>query len=74
MQARVREFALEWRQNRRLRLGALAIVAILGLQLVLWRADARAERVADYRRGAELLARLESASRESAWIERAAVA
>ena len=72
IQAKVNEFVHEWRGNRRLRLGALAVLAILGLQLVLWRSDARAARVEEYRRGAELLARIESASRESAWIQRAA--
>lgn len=61
----------EWRHNRRLRFGALAIAGIIGLQLILWMSDARAVRMEQYQRDAELLTRLENASRESAWVGRA---
>lgn len=61
----------EWRRNRRLRLGGLSILAILGLQLVLQLSDARAARIEQYDRDAKLLSRLEEASREAAWPQRA---
>jgi hypothetical protein len=64
----------EWRQNRRLRLGALAILAIVGMQLVLMLSDARVRRIEQYQRDARLLARLEEASGESAWTGRAKAA
>lgn len=64
----------EWRHNRRLRVGALAILAIVGLQLVLMLSDARAHRIEQYQRDARLLARLEEASGESAWTGRAKAA
>ena len=71
---RLQPAIVEWRRNRRLRLGALAIVAILGMQLVLVLSDARARRVETYEREAALLQRLEDASREAAWPSRAAAA
>jgi hypothetical protein len=64
----------EWDRSRRLRLGALAVLGILGVQLVLTLSDARARRAAEYGRDASLLSRLEEASRESAWPARAKVA
>jgi hypothetical protein len=64
----------EWDRSRRLRLGALAILGILGLQLVLTLSDARARQAGQYGRDAGLLSRLEEASRESAWPARAKAA
>lgn len=61
----------EWRQNRRLRIGVLVVVAVIGLHLVLTLSD-RQQRLADeYHQRADLLLRLQDASRESAWPERA---
>jgi hypothetical protein len=64
----------EWRQNRRLRLGALAILAIVGLQLVLFLSEARVKRIEQYQRDARLLVRLQEASGEAAWPARAKAA
>lgn len=64
----------EWRQNRRLRIGAMAIVLVLGLHLVLALSDERAARSGQFARDAELLGSLQDASRESAWPRRAAAA
>jgi hypothetical protein len=64
----------EWRQSRRLRLGALAILLILGTHVVLTLSDQRHARVEQYQRDTELLGRLEEASRESAWPARAKAA
>lgn len=64
----------EWRTNRRLRLGALVVLAIMGVQLVLHLSEARGARVEQYERNARLLARLEEASKESAWPARARAA
>lgn len=61
----------EWQHNRRLRIGGLAIVAILGLQAIVHLSDARAQRIEQYERDARLLDRLEEASGEAAWPERA---
>lgn len=61
----------EWRQNRRLRIGVLVVVAVIGMHLVLTLSD-RQQRLADeYHQRADLLVRLQDASRESAWPERA---
>jgi hypothetical protein len=64
----------EWQQSRRLRLGALAILTILGVQATLVLADRRHARAGEYQRDAALLARLDEASRESAWPQRATAA
>lgn len=72
--ARLQRVVDEWRSNRRLRLGALAIVLVLGAHAVLALADGRHAREQRYARDAELLGRLEEASRESAWPARAAAA
>lgn len=61
----------EWRQSRRLRLGALVVLLILGAHVVLTLSDRQQAMADDYRRDAALLGRLEEASRESAWPERA---
>lgn len=70
----LQRLAQEWRQSRRLRLGALAILLILGTHVVLTLADRRHVRVEQYQRDTELLGRLEEASRESAWPARAKAA
>lgn len=61
----------EWRQNRRLRVGALVVVAILGTHGALALGDRRSAMTEQFERDAALLARLESASREQAWPKRA---
>ncbi|MBW8311784.1 MAG: hypothetical protein K0M64_07070 [Rhizobium sp.] len=61
----------EWRQSRRLRLGALVVLLIIGAHVVLTLSDRQQAMADDYRRDAALLGRLEEASRESAWPERA---
>lgn len=71
---RLQRLAREWRQSRRLRLGALAILVILGIHASLVLADRRHARAGEYARDAALLARLDEASRESAWPQRAAAA
>ena len=68
---RIERIVREWRQSRRLRIGALVIVLVLGAHLILTLSDHRKERVEQYQRDAELLGRLQEASRESAWPERA---
>jgi len=68
---RLQRIVDEWRSNRRLRLGALAILLILGTHFVLVLSDARRTREMQYARDAELLGRLEEASGESAWPKRA---
>lgn len=70
----LQRLAQEWRQSRRLRLGALAILLILGAHAALTLSDRRQAQVEQYRRDAELLGRLEDASRESAWPKRAQAA
>lgn len=61
----------EWRQHRRLRLGVLVVGMILGLHLVLVLSDRQQVLAEAYRAEAALLARLDEASRESAWPRRA---
>jgi len=69
-----RRIVAEWRQNRRLRFGAMLIVFVAGLHLVLSLSDQRTAGEAQFMRDAELLSSLEEASRESAWLGRAAEA
>ncbi len=64
----------EWRRSRRLRLGALAVLGILGAHATLALSDAVAVRQEAFRRDAQLLGKLEEASREAAWPARAAAA
>lgn len=71
MRARLEQLAAEWRQSRRLRLGALVVLVVLGLHLVLGLADGRQADMDAYRRDANLLARLQEAGKESSWPERA---
>ncbi|KFL37064.1 hypothetical protein N788_11095 [Arenimonas donghaensis DSM 18148 = HO3-R19] len=71
MRARLEQMIAEWRQNRRLRLGALVVLVVLGLHFVFGLADGRDATMAQYARDADLLARLQEAGRESAWPERA---
>lgn len=71
MHARLQQMDAEWRQNRRLRLGALVVLVVLGLHFVLGLADGRQAAMVQYQRDADLLARLQEAGRESAWPERA---
>lgn len=61
----------QWRQSRRLRLAVLAGLLAIGFHLVFAVADHRATIAAGYQRDAQLLARLESASRDDAWPQRA---
>ena len=61
----------EWRPNRRLRLGALAVLMILGTHAVLTLSDRRHATEAAYERDAELAARLEQVAREQEWPRRA---
>lgn len=61
----------EWRQNRRLRIGAMVVLLILGLQLALALSGGRAETAAQHARDSDLLERLAQASDEAAWPARA---
>ncbi len=74
MRAQFERMAAEWRQSRRLRLGTLVVMVVLGLHFVLGLADGREAKMDAYRRDADLLARLQEAGKESAWPERAAEA
>lgn len=64
----------EWRRSRRLRLGALVVLGILGTHATLTLSDALKGREDAFQRDAQLLGRLEEASREAAWPARAAAA
>lgn len=64
----------QWRQSRRLRVGALVIGMFLGIHLVLILSDRQALLAQSHDQQAALLARLDEASRESAWPERATLA
>jgi len=72
--APLQQLLAEWQRNRRLRLGGMAILAILGLQLVVQLSEARSALIEQYDRDARLLSRFEEASREGAWPERALAA
>lgn len=65
--ARLRQ---QWRQTPRLRYGALAILAVLGIHATLWLADRRAAIDRDLAREAELLFKMKAAAHERAWPER----
>jgi len=71
MRARFERITAEWRQGRRLRLGALVVLVVVGLHFVLGLADGLQARKETYRRDATLLARLQEAGKDSAWPERA---
>ncbi len=66
--------AAEWRSNRRVRLIVIVIVAVGGMHLSFAASERRVPAIEEYRRDAELVARLREASRESSWPERAAEA
>ena len=74
MRAQWQRVRQEWRQNRRLRLGALVVVLIVGAHAALTLFDQRQAIAEEYRRDAELLSRLDEASREKAWPSRARAA
>jgi len=61
----------EWRDNRRLRVGALAILLVAGAHAGVAIGDRRAAVAEEYSRDLQLLQRLEEASREAAWPKRA---
>ena len=69
--ARVQRVLDEWRQSRRLRIAAMVALLVLALQVATTLAARRDVDAAEYAREAELLDRLDRASRESAWIARA---
>lgn len=71
MRARLERLLAEWRQSRRLRLGVLVILMVVGLHAILVLSDRQAALADTYRRDADLLQRLDDASRESSWPERA---
>lgn len=71
MRAQLERLLAEWRQSRRLRLGVLVILLVLGLNAILVLSDRQAALAEAYRRDADLLQRLDEASRESSWPERA---
>lgn len=64
----------EWRGSRRLRLGALVVLGILGTHAALVLSDGLHAREEAFRRDAQLLGRLEEASREAGWPARAKAA
>lgn len=68
---RIAQVVGEWRQNRRLRIGAMVVLLILGTQVALTLSTRRAGVAAEYARDAELLQRLAQASDEAAWPARA---
>lgn len=61
----------QWRQSRRLRIGALVVGVFLGLHLILGLSDRQRALSETYGQQATMLARLGEASRESAWPQRA---
>jgi hypothetical protein len=61
----------EWRQNARLRWGALVVVAILGLQLVMRFMDDRTAVHKEFERTSDLFVRLDTTAAETAWPARA---
>ena len=71
MAQRWQQIGQEWRQNRRLRLGILVVLMVLGFQAVMMLSDRQRALANAYRQEAALLERLADASRESAWPERA---
>lgn len=70
----VQRMLREWRGSRRLRLGALVVLGILGTQATLALSDGLRAREEAFRRQAGLLGRLEEASREAGWPARAKAA
>ena len=69
--AQLRQMREEWRHNRRLRLGALAILMILGTYAVLTLSDRQHAMAEAYERDAGLAVRLEQVAREQEWPRRA---
>lgn len=68
------QLLVQWHDNRRLRLGVMAILSIMGVHFLLGLGDHNQELAAEYRQRAGLLERLEEASMESAWPDHAAQA
>ena len=66
--AQLRQMREEWRHNRRLRLGALAILMILGTYAVLMLSDRQRAMAEAYERDAVLAVKLEQVAREDASI------
>jgi hypothetical protein len=64
----------EWRRSRRLRLGALVVLGILGAQATLAMSDRLHAREEAFHDDAQLLGRLDEASREAGWPARAQAA
>ena len=71
MLAQLRQVREEWRHNRRLRLGALAILMILGTYAVLALSDRQRAMAETYERDAVLAVRLQQVAREKEWPRRA---
>lgn len=71
MHAQLERARREWRMNRRLRLGALVILLVAGVHVATELSDRRSALAADYLRDAELVQRLQDASREAVWPKRA---
>ena len=69
--AQLRQMREEWRHNRRLRLGALAILMILGTYAVLMLSDRQRAMAEAYERDAVLAVKLEQVAREQEWPRRA---
>lgn len=74
MDPRLAQVVGEWRQNRRLRVGAMLVILILCANLALSLSAKRAEASVQFARDADLLERLAQASSEAAWPQRASEA
>lgn len=74
MDPRFAQVVGEWRQNRRLRVGAMLAILILCANLALSLSGKRAEASVQFARDADLLERLAQASSEAAWPQRASEA
>lgn len=66
--AKVRQ---EWRANRRLRIGVLLALLVVGVHLLLVMGDHRRSTMAAYAKDLELQARMEGVGRDEAWPARA---
>jgi len=68
------ELLTQWRANRRLRIAAGVALVVAVINLALYAGDERRAAVAQYQADAGLLARLEGAAADDAWIQRAEAA